>query len=167
MGSERNLIQGKENKLQSSLESQKREIKLFSIAAYCVWCSHPIYTLIWKINLYKALLAGVPFIDNKWWDSAGSVTQVFVSPCLWSASRLRTEGEIKLGEGHSHLSQKHFGQDPQLTLLGIQVHLNSHTSCHCHHEWPTGGDVSTHWSQTLWILPFMWSFKLLIPMCYS
>ena len=37
MGSERNLIQGKEKpSSQSSLESQKREIKLFSVVAYCV-----------------------------------------------------------------------------------------------------------------------------------
>lgn len=86
MGSERNLIQGKEKpSSQSSLESQKREIKLFSVVAYCVWCSHPIYTLIRKMGSVAVnSLAGVPFIDNKWWDSAGSVTQVFVSPCLWS-----------------------------------------------------------------------------------
>lgn len=62
MGSERNLTQSKEkSSSQSSLKSQKREIKLFSVVAYCVWRSHPIYTLVRKMgSLAVNWLAGFP-----------------------------------------------------------------------------------------------------------
>lgn len=45
MGSERNLIQGKEKpSSQSSLKSQKREIKLFLVVAYCLMQSSYLHT---------------------------------------------------------------------------------------------------------------------------
>lgn len=68
-------------------------------------------------------------------------------------SRSRTEGEIKLGEGHSHSFSKAFWSGPAVLTLEFKFTWIPTPHATVTVALPTGGDaVSTHWSQTLWIL---------------